>query len=152
MQTGNFRKTLCAGLLVVASVTTAAGQKMSRASNSAPASGQTMLRIICGPKMSGAGIDGLASLLGDKDVRLRKRAALALGRIGDERALPKLSGALQSDKDIDVRQMCAFAIGEIESTAGTEALIAVLDDTRQPGAGAGSRGRGAGKDWSRFVK
>jgi cyclophilin family peptidyl-prolyl cis-trans isomerase/HEAT repeat protein len=63
----------------------------------------------------------------------RKRAALALGRIGDERALPTLEAALKSDKDLDVRQMCAFAIGEIESPLGAEALIAVLDDTREPG-------------------
>ena len=63
----------------------------------------------------------------------RKRAALALGRIGDERALPQLIETLRVDRDNDVRQMCAFAIGEIESTAGVDALIAVLDDTAQPG-------------------
>jgi cyclophilin family peptidyl-prolyl cis-trans isomerase/HEAT repeat protein len=80
------------------------------------------------------GNDGLTSLLKEKDARVRKRAALALGRIGDERAVSALSEALQSDEDIDVRQMCAFAIGEIESPAGVDALVAVLDDTRQPGA------------------
>jgi len=78
--------------------------------------------------------DGLTSLLQDKDARVRKRAALALGRIGDERALPALSETLQSDPDIEVRQMSAFAIGEIESPAGVETLVAVLDDTRQPGS------------------
>jgi cyclophilin family peptidyl-prolyl cis-trans isomerase/HEAT repeat protein len=64
---------------------------------------------------------------------VRKRAALALGRIGDERALPDLIESLKADRDIDVRQMCAFAIGEIESPAGAEALIAVLDNRREPG-------------------
>jgi cyclophilin family peptidyl-prolyl cis-trans isomerase/HEAT repeat protein len=77
--------------------------------------------------------DSLSSLLKDKDGRVRKRAALALGRIGDERALSALSEALKSDKDLEVRQTCAFAIGEIESPAGAEALIAVVNNTSEPG-------------------
>jgi len=77
--------------------------------------------------------DDLTSLLSGKDPRVRKRAALALGRIGDERALPAISAALKSEQDIDVRQMCAFAIGEIESPAGADPLIAVADNTREPG-------------------
>jgi len=78
--------------------------------------------------------DGLTSLLKDEDGRVRKRAALALGRIGDERALPALSEVLTSDKELEVRQMCAFAIGEIESPAGAEALIAAVNNTGEPGA------------------
>src|SRR5258706_3663480 len=132
MQITNLQKTLCAGLLVVASMTTAAGQRISRATSSGQVPGQIMLRIIRAEDERRWN-DGLTSLLQDKDARVRKRAALALGRIGDERALPALSESLQSDRDIDVRQMSAFAIGEIESPAGVEALVAVLDDTRQPG-------------------
>jgi cyclophilin family peptidyl-prolyl cis-trans isomerase/HEAT repeat protein len=133
MQTVNLRKTLCAGLLVVASIVTAAGQKISRATSTGQVPGQIMLRIIRAEDERRWN-DGLTSLLRDKDGRVRKRAALALGRIGDEHALPALSEALQSDKDVDVRQMCAFAIGEIESPAGADALFAVLEDIRQPGA------------------
>src|SRR6266404_5141079 len=133
MQTVNLRKTLCAGLLVVVSIATAAGQRMPRTSSSRPGPDQIMLRLIRAEDERRWN-DGLDFLLKDRDARLRKRAALALGRIGDERALPKLSEALQSDKDIDVRQMCAFAIGEIESPAGTEVLVVVLNDTSQPGA------------------
>lgn len=132
MQITNLQKTLCAGLLSVASITTAAGQRVSRAT-STPDSSQIMLRIIRAEDERRWN-DGLASLLKDKDGRVRKRAALALGRIGDERALTALSESLQSEKDGDVRQMSAFAIGEIESPAGVEALITMLDDTRQPGA------------------
>jgi cyclophilin family peptidyl-prolyl cis-trans isomerase/HEAT repeat protein len=73
----------------------------------------------------------LGLFLSDAHPIVRKRAALALGRIGDERALPQLAEALKLDKDNDVRQMCAFAIGEIESPAGVVALIAILDDTTQ---------------------
>jgi len=106
---------------------------VSRTIGTTPGSSQIMLRIIRAEDERRWN-DDLASLLRDQDTRLRKRAALALGRIGDERALPALSESLQTDKDGDVRQMSAFAIGEIELPAGAEALFAVLDDTRQPGA------------------
>jgi len=86
MQTGNFRKTLCLGLLVVASVAIAAGQKISRADSATTISNKTMLRIL-------RVVDerrwdrNLIFLLSDRYPIIRKRAALALGRIGDEKAL-----------------------------------------------------------------
>ena len=132
MQTANLQKTLGAGLLVVVSVTTAAGQKIFRRSNSGQIPNQIMLRIIRAEDERRWN-DGLTSLLKDKEGRVRKRAALALGRIGDERALSALSEALKLDKELEVRQMCAFAIGEIESPAGAEALIAVVNNTSEPG-------------------
>jgi cyclophilin family peptidyl-prolyl cis-trans isomerase/HEAT repeat protein len=132
MQTANLLKTLCAGLLVIASITTASGQRMSRVNSPAQIPGRVMLRIVRAEDERRWN-DDLTSLLGDKDPRVRKRAALALGRIGDERALPAISAALKSEQDIDVRQMCAFAIGEIESPAGADPLIAVADNTREPG-------------------
>src|SRR6266404_2514175 len=121
MRTVNLRRTICAGLLVAASITTAAGQKISRAASSGQVPVQIMLRIIRAEDER-RWSDGLTSLLRDKDARVRKRAALAAGRIGEERALPALSETLQSDEDVDVRQMSAFAIGEIESPRGVEAL------------------------------
>lgn len=130
MQTGNFRKTLCAGLLVVASITTAAGQKTSRADSATAISTKTMLRLMRAEDER-RWDPNLGLFLSDAHPIVRKRAALALGRIGDERALPQLAEALKLDKDNDVRQMCAFAIGEIESPAGVVALIAILDDTTQ---------------------
>jgi cyclophilin family peptidyl-prolyl cis-trans isomerase/HEAT repeat protein len=132
MQTGNFRKTLCAGLLVFASVITAAAQKISRADSPTEISTNTLLRILRAEDER-RWDPNLSVLLVAVYPSTRKRAALALGRIGDERALLTLSAALKADKDLDVRQMCAFAIGEIESPLGAEALIALLDDTREPG-------------------
>src|SRR5437868_10063069 len=70
--------------------------------------------------------DDLKSLLSDKDAKVRKRAALAAGRIGDERAAPALADMLLTDGDTDVRQMAAFALGEIESPGGAYALTEVL--------------------------
>jgi len=67
--------------------------------------------------------DSLKSLLSDKDAKVRKRAALAAGRIGDEHAVPALVDLLKTDTDNDVRQMAAFAIGEVESFAGAEAPV-----------------------------
>lgn len=70
--------------------------------------------------------DDLKTLLADKDTQIRKRAALAAGRIGDERAVPSLTEMLLGDKDADVRQMAAFSLGEIESPGGAYALTEVL--------------------------
>jgi cyclophilin family peptidyl-prolyl cis-trans isomerase/HEAT repeat protein len=70
--------------------------------------------------------DSLRKLLADTDPQVRKRAALAAGRIGNEAAVPVLTDMLIADHDNDVRQMVAFALGEIESPGGAYALIEVL--------------------------
>jgi cyclophilin family peptidyl-prolyl cis-trans isomerase/HEAT repeat protein len=110
-------------------MTTAAAQK-SRASNSGAIPTDTLLRILRYEDERRWDED-LRVLLAAKDAKVRKRAALAMGRIGDEGAVPALLDLLKQDGDQDVRQMAAFAIGEIESPAGADALIAVLDDTRE---------------------
>ncbi len=68
----------------------------------------------------------LSGLLSDRNAAVRARAALAAGRIGDERAVPSLVALLQQDKDDNVRAMAAFALGETESPAAGDALIAEL--------------------------
>jgi cyclophilin family peptidyl-prolyl cis-trans isomerase len=68
----------------------------------------------------------LGALLFDKDARVRRRAALASGRIGDERAVASLISLLQNDAETSVRAMAAFALGETESVAGANALVAQL--------------------------
>jgi cyclophilin family peptidyl-prolyl cis-trans isomerase/HEAT repeat protein len=131
MQATNFRNAVYAGFLVVASITTAAGQKRPRADSATAIPAQTMLRILRAEDQRRWN-SNLSMLLNAAQPTVRKRAALALGRIGDERALPALIESLKSDRDNHVRQMCAFAIGEIESPAGADTLIAVLDNTRGP--------------------
>lgn len=133
MQTGNLRKTLCTALLVVVSITTAAGQKISRADSATAIPTNTLLRILRAEDERRWDLN-VSVLLGAKYPITRKRAALALGRIGDERAVPTLVEVLQSDSDSDVRQMIAFALGEIESPLGADALISVLENTRESGA------------------
>jgi len=130
MQTGNFRKTLCTALLVVVSTTIATGQKLFRPDGAGAIPTNIMLRILRAEDER-RWDEGLAALIAHRDASVRKRAALAAGRIGDVRALAALVQAMK-DPDQDVAQIAAFAIGEVESPAGAEALIAVLDDPRAP--------------------
>ncbi len=61
------------------------------------------------------------------DPALRARAALSLGRIGDERASELLS-ALLRDRDASVRTAAAFAAGILGDPALTAALAPMLED------------------------
>ena len=70
----------------------------------------------------------LGVLLFDADARVRRRAALAAGRIGDERAVASLIGLLQNDKEQSVRAIAAFALGETEAVAAAPALTAQLSN------------------------
>lgn len=72
--------------------------------------------------------DDLKNLLAHEDPKIRKRAALAAGRIGNEGAVPALADMVLMDRDVDVRQMAAFALGEIEAAGGAYALIQVLSE------------------------
>ena len=72
----------------------------------------------------------LKGLLASPNPAIRKRAALAAGRIGDEDSVSALSGLLQ-DKIADVREMAAFALGEVEAASGADPLLAVLKNTNE---------------------
>lgn len=131
MQVRNYRNTICASLLLIASLSTASAQRPRPKTSSPLIPTNIRLRIIRAEDER-RWDDDLHVLLAAKDAQVRKRAALAAGRIGDEPAVPALIEVLKEDADQDVRQMAAFAIGEIESPAGADALIAVLNDTREP--------------------
>jgi HEAT repeat protein/cyclophilin family peptidyl-prolyl cis-trans isomerase len=69
----------------------------------------------------------LTALAADSDPRIRRRAALAIGRVG----LPEGSAALQSllaDTDADVRQMAAFGLGLLGDKTAVPALTSALQD------------------------
>lgn len=68
----------------------------------------------------------LRDLFSSPNALVRKRAALAAGRIGDESSIDELTNLLEKDADPDVRAMAAFALGEVESEAGAKALLAQL--------------------------
>ncbi len=76
----------------------------------------------------------LENLLKSPNERIRLRAALAAGRIGDERAAAPLIGLLEKDSSNEVRTTAAFALGEIESLKGADAIIKVLAETKNDGS------------------
>jgi cyclophilin family peptidyl-prolyl cis-trans isomerase len=69
----------------------------------------------------------LERYLRDPDRGVRRRAALAAGRIGDPTAVPTLI-ELMNDSEAEVRQMSAFAMGLIGDKLAVERLVASLKD------------------------
>jgi cyclophilin family peptidyl-prolyl cis-trans isomerase/HEAT repeat protein len=74
--------------------------------------------------------DDLRKLFSSPNPSIRRRAALAAGRIGNEDSVTALTDLLQHDKNLTVRSMAAFALGEVESESAANALIATLKDAR----------------------
>src|SRR5690606_38358640 len=67
----------------------------------------------------------------DEEARVRRRAALALGRVRLTEAVAPLADRLANDAEPEVRQMAAFALGLIGDAGGRMALLAALAD-REP--------------------
>jgi cyclophilin family peptidyl-prolyl cis-trans isomerase/HEAT repeat protein len=75
-----------------------------------------------------AGDGELQALLRDPQPGIRRRAALAAGRIGDPALVPALVDLL-NDQEKEVRQMAAFALGLAGDAAALDRLVAALDDS-----------------------
>ena len=69
----------------------------------------------------------LPAAAASKDPAVRARAALALGRVGDARAVEPLRGLL-SDREARVRESAALAAGILGETALSAALAPLLND------------------------
>jgi cyclophilin family peptidyl-prolyl cis-trans isomerase len=67
-------------------------------------------------------------LLADPEPRVRRRAALAIGRVGLAEGVEPLLGLLKDD-DLEVRQMAAFALGLIGEASAAMPLQEALTDT-----------------------
>lgn len=124
------RRTISASFVLCAMSAFASAQS-SRLNYSAPVPQDTLLQIMRAEDER-RWDDKLKTLLSSKDPAIRKRAALAAGRIGVEDAVPVLSEMLLTDSDNGVREMAAFGLGEIESAGGAYALITVLTDPNKP--------------------
>ncbi len=70
----------------------------------------------------------LIRLLEDGEARVRRRAAIAVGRVGLPEAVPALVRLLQTDADGEVRQMAAFGLGLIGDPSAAEPLRAAVAD------------------------
>jgi cyclophilin family peptidyl-prolyl cis-trans isomerase/HEAT repeat protein len=73
-------------------------------------------------------VPDLVLMLQDAEGRVRRRAALAVGRVGLVEGVEPL-GRLLGDPDPDVRQMAAFALGILGSRTAVPVLAAALADT-----------------------
>jgi cyclophilin family peptidyl-prolyl cis-trans isomerase/HEAT repeat protein len=93
---------------------------------------ETLLRIIEAEDERRWDESDLGRLLTDANPAVRRRAALAAGRIGDEGAVAPLASLLRADRDESVRAMAAFAIGEIESESGADVLLETLRLSKTP--------------------
>jgi cyclophilin family peptidyl-prolyl cis-trans isomerase/HEAT repeat protein len=69
----------------------------------------------------------LIRLLGDAEGRVRRRAALALGRVHLAEAVPALADRLANDSEPEVKQMAAFALGLIGDAQARTPLLTALN-------------------------
>ena len=69
----------------------------------------------------------LVLLLSDSEPQIRRRAALALGRLGLQEAVEPLISSLK-DPQVEVRQMSAFSLGLIGDIQAASALLEALED------------------------
>ena len=69
----------------------------------------------------------LTKLATDADARIRRRAAISMGRVGLPGAVPALT-TLLSDTDPDVRQSALFALGLIGDRSASTAVAGLLQD------------------------
>ncbi|MFE6054247.1 HEAT repeat domain-containing protein [Kitasatospora sp. NPDC056446] len=86
------------------------------------------VRAVDWPGFSGDALTVLARLLHDVDVVVRMHAAIALGRLGDLRAVPFLVEALDDDQNV-VREAVS-ALGSLRAEAAVPALVPLLDHER----------------------
>lgn len=78
-------------------------------------------------QLRGGGAD-LLTLINDGEPRVRRRAALAVGRVKLADGVGPLTSLLQTDADPEVRQMAAFALGLIGDSAAAAPLTSALSD------------------------
>jgi len=78
-------------------------------------------------QLRGGGGD-LVAMLSDAEARVRRRAALAIGRVRLPEGMAGLTTALQSETDAEVRQMAVFALGLIGDASAAPVLITALSD------------------------
>src|SRR5215213_498917 len=87
----------------------------------------------------------LENLMKNQNAKIRTRAALAAGRIGNDAAIPALVRLLEADASAEARATAAFALGEIESPKASDAILKILENTKNPGSVRARATEAAGK-------
>ena len=85
-------------------------------------------RTLTDATLTPASVGTLQTLVADSEGRVRRRAALAIGRVGLSDGIAPLSTALATDAEPEVRAMAAFALGLIGDAAASTALLPALGD------------------------
>ncbi|MFI5006742.1 MAG: HEAT repeat domain-containing protein [Solirubrobacterales bacterium] len=93
-----------------------------------PARIEVLGRVLAFEDSRSVGEGELDRLLRDRDRGIRRRAALAAGRIGDPVVVPTLID-LMNDAEPEVRQMAAFALGLIGDKGAIDRLVSSLGDS-----------------------
>ncbi len=75
-------------------------------------------------------IEGLIEALNNKSWFVRRKAAEALGKIGDKRAIDPLINALNDD-DIEVREEIVTSLGKIGDKKAVDQLIYILEKDKE---------------------
>jgi HEAT repeat protein len=92
-----------------------------------PARIEKLARLLELEDQRGTGGDEVARRLRDPDRGVRRRAALAAGRIAAPELVPPLV-ELMNDQEVEVRRMAAFALGLAGSPLAVDRLLASLKD------------------------
>ncbi|HXK09070.1 MAG TPA: HEAT repeat domain-containing protein [Vicinamibacteria bacterium] len=126
----------------VATLLVSSGAPLARAASRPAASPpppriEKLARLLELEDTRSTGAGALERLLHDPDRGIRRRAALAAGRIGDPAVVPALVD-LMNDPEVEVRRMAAFALGLAGDSRAVDRLLAALTDS-DPGV----RGRAA---------
>jgi cyclophilin family peptidyl-prolyl cis-trans isomerase len=98
---------------------------------------ERLARLLALEDERSAGAGELERLLRDPDRGVRRRAALAAGRVADPALVPALID-LMNDQEVEVRRVAAFALGLAGDRAAADRLLLALADSD-----AGVRGRSA---------
>jgi len=85
-------------------------------------------RALADATLTPAAVAALPVLLTDGEGRVRRRAALAIGRAGVSDGITPLTAALAQDAEAEERAMAAFALGLIGDAAAAPALLPALGD------------------------
>src|SRR5260370_10983896 len=112
-----FLETFCACAFLVASFSSVFAQKQGGRTATPAIPTEKLLNIIRAEDER-RWDQQVTFLLADKNAKIRARAALAAGRIGDESAVPALIDLLKKEAAFDVQRMAAFALGQIGSVQG----------------------------------
>ena len=73
----------------------------------------------------------LQDLMKSPAAEIRTRAALAAGRIGNEKSIADLTALLEKEANQTARQTAAFALGEIESAKAADSILKLLQNENE---------------------